>query len=122
MNSAIRKKYNMRLTESRFIPISNCEQFSRQEAAGGDLRRLAAAISWLYALNESGGAYRHRFHHGSDRANDRLHHFQLLRRAVQKEHRYFPHRNTGKSSGRIDEGMLCCAVEYSYVKTVVSCN
>lgn len=55
------------------------------------LSRLAGiACMSVYSrqAHESGGtsAYRYRFHYGSDRADDRLHHFEPLCRAVQKEH------------------------------------
>lgn len=63
-------------------------------------KQLQAAVwvqhhaAHLGPKNESGGtpAYQRRFHHGTDRPNERLYHFEPLCGAMQKEHGHPAHR------------------------------
>ena len=52
MNSEILKKYNTLLTESSFIPISNCEQFSPAGSSWQLSPELGGGHYWLYAQKD----------------------------------------------------------------------
>ena len=52
MNSEILKKYNTLLTESSFIPIPDCEQFSPAGSSWQLSPELGGGHYWLYAQKD----------------------------------------------------------------------
>ncbi len=66
MNSEILKKYNTLLTESSFIPIPNCEQFSPAGSSWQLSPELGGGHYWLYARKDLFDIKIHDFHFQND--------------------------------------------------------